>query len=309
MIDKDYMEEINLKVTAEDSGKRVDKYIAGNLGKEYSRMYVKYLITENFVFVNGKEVKPSYMLHENDEIHLKLAPSPEIKDVIPEDIPLDIIYEDDTIIVVNKSAGMVVHPAAGNKTGTLVNALLFHCGALPDADDLLRPGVVHRLDKDTSGVMVVAKTSKALRSLAKQFQNRTIKKTYLAFVEKRVELDNGIVDAPLGRHSVDRKKMDIEHVDGKNARTVYHVIQRYDDFTFLRLEPETGRTHQIRVHMKYLGYPIIGDQKYGKGQGMDRQALHAESLEFTHPKTGKKVKFSVSMPEDMKEFMEKMKRD
>ncbi|MFH1552631.1 MAG: RluA family pseudouridine synthase [Candidatus Omnitrophota bacterium] len=298
------MEEFKFTVGATEAGDRIDKCITSKLGEGYSRTFVKFLMDNDFVRVNDKAVKPHYIAHEGDEIFLELPP-PEAKDIEPENIPIKILYEDESIIVVDKPAGMVVHPGAGNKTGTLVNALLYHCSKLPDTGDETRPGIVHRLDKDTSGVIVAVKNDRSLRSLAKQFQKRTVKKRYWALVEGRVEMDNGVVEAPVARHVTDRKKMDVEYTGGKKARTVYHVIRRFDKFTLLCLEPETGRTHQIRVHMKHLGHPVLGDTKYGARPVIARQALHAEMIGFTHPVTGKHVEFASPMPEDMKEILKK----
>ncbi len=298
------MKEIKFTIDADGAGVRIDKCIAERLGVDYSRTYVKNLINNGHVRVNGKVERPSYISREGDDVLVEMPPA-EKHDLHPEDIPLEIIYEDECVIILNKPPGMVVHPAAGNRTGTMVNALLFHCGNLPETDDEQRPGLVHRLDKDTSGVMVVAKTDRALRSLAKQFQKRAIKKRYVALVKGRVAADNGVVEAPVARHPVDRKKMDVEHARGKPARTVYHVKQRFRGLTFLELEPETGRTHQIRVHMKHIGHPVLGDTTYGKADGAARQALHAEMLGFTHPDTGKYVEFHAPMPEDMQALIRK----
>ncbi|MFH1837159.1 MAG: RluA family pseudouridine synthase [Candidatus Omnitrophota bacterium] len=297
------MEEIKFVVDPEKEGKRIDKVIADVLGKEYSRTYAKLLIDKELVKVNGEAVKPRHITHENDIVNITL-PDPETHEALPEKIPIEILYEDEHIIVVNKSAGIVVHPGSGNRTGTLVNALLYHCKKLADTGDVLRPGIVHRLDKDTSGVIVIAKNEKALRSLSRQFHERTIKKTYVALVKGKVELDNGIIDVPIGRDKSDRKKMSIDLSGGKEAYTLYHVIKRYKGFTSIRLEPKTGRTHQIRVHMKHIGHPLLGDLKYGNPQGMERHALHAESLKFEHPVTGKLMEFEVPIPEDMKKAME-----
>lgn len=299
------MEEIKFIISSDEAGARIDKCIAIGLGEEYSRSYVKFLMDNGFVQVNGGKVKPNYTAREDDTVTVVIPPAQEMDDVEPEDIPLNIVYEDEWLIVIDKIPGMVVHPAAGNRTGTIVNALLHHCGKLPDTDNRVRPGIVHRLDKDTSGIMVVARNDKAMRSLAKQFQNRTIKKRYIALVKGFVELDNGVIEAPVARNRADRKKMNVEYTNGKKARTVYHVVRRYKGFTFLRLEPETGRTHQIRVHMKHLGHPILGDVTYGGCNMMARQALHAEMLGFTHPGTGTYAEFTSPMPDDMKEVIEK----
>ncbi len=298
------MKELIFLVEPDEAGTRIDKCIALRLGDEYSRTYVKYLIEHGLVRVNDETVKPRYSAREADNVVVEMVPLEKEEDVEPEDILLDILYEDNWVIVVNKKAGMVVHPGAGNKTGTLVSALLHHCGCLPDAGDDQRPGIVHRLDKDTSGVIIVAKNDRALRSLSKQFQNRTTKKEYIALVKGHVELDNGVVDEPLARHTGDRKKIIVDHERGKASRTIYHVVRRFKKFTFLRLEPETGRTHQIRVHMKYLGHPIVGDVTYGGGRWMSRQALHAESLGITHPGEGKFMEFSAPMPDDIREFLD-----
>ena len=302
------MEERRFAAGPEDAGIRIDKCIALKLGEGYSRTYVKFLMDNGCVRVNGRAVKARYSVREKDEIFLELLLQ-ESGGIEAEAIPLNILYEDEWVIVVDKPAGMVVHPGAGNKKGTLVNALLYHCGKLPDTEDDLRPGIVHRLDKDTSGVMVAAKNDRALRSLAKQFQRRTVKKHYVALVKGSVEMDNGIVEAPVARHPVDRKKMNVEYAAGKKARTIYHVIRRFSDFTLLSLDLETGRTHQIRVHMKHIGHPVLGDAKYGGGGGMARQALHAEKLMFTHPDTGKCMEFSSPMPADMREVIEKERHE
>jgi len=299
------MEKREFTVAGGEDGIRVDKYIAVKLGDGYSRTYVKNLMDRGMVRVGGEEVKPRYITREGDRVFLEMLP-PETSEIEPEDIPLDIIYEDEWIIVVNKPAGMVVHPGAGNKKGTLAGALLHHCGKLPGGDETGRPGIVHRLDKDTSGVIVAAKDERAMRSLARQFQKRAVKKEYMAVVRGTVELDNGVIDAPVGRHAVDRRKMDVEHGgSGKHARTVYHVVKRLGRFTLLDLELGTGRTHQIRVHMKHLGHPVAGDRQYGGGIEMSRQALHARKLGFTHPDTGKYVEFEAPVPGDISDFLDK----
>ncbi|MBU0682992.1 MAG: RluA family pseudouridine synthase [Candidatus Omnitrophota bacterium] len=298
------MEELDIIITETEGGKRLDKCLTDRLGREYSRTYVKFLIDNGFVLVKSKKVKACYLVHEGDEIFVKIVDTLQNENLEAENIPLNIIYEDECLIVVNKPYGMVVHPGAGIRKGTLVNALLFHCGKLPNEENELRPGIVHRLDKDTSGVMVAAKTSKALRSLAEQFQKRAVKKNYIALVKGRLELDNGIIEAPLARHKTDRKKMQVEHLEGKEARTIYHVLRRYEKFTVIRVELLTGRTHQIRVHMNYLGHPVLGDTKYGSDKSMKRQALHSEKLGFFHPDTGKYMEFSASIPADIKEVID-----
>ncbi len=299
----DDIKELIFKAESDEAGERVDKCVAMRLGEGFSRTYVRYLMDNSQLTVDGRKVKPHHTVREGEEVRVKLLPVPDIEDVEPENIPIDIIYEDDWIIVVNKPCGMVVHPGAGNMTGTLVNALLYHCGKLPEVDDGMRPGIVHRLDKDTSGVMVIAKNARAMRSLAKQFQKRAVKKRYTALVRGCVQLDNGVVEAPLARNTLDRKKMGVEFSIGKKARTVYHVVKRFSNFTLVSLEPETGRTHQIRVHMKHLGHPVVGDSVYGSQHGMARQALHATALGFTHPDTGKYVEFEAPLPEDIKEVI------
>jgi 23S rRNA pseudouridine1911/1915/1917 synthase len=302
------MEHMEFKVSLEESGARIDKFIAVKLGEGYSRTLVKDLIDKGMVTVDGEKVKPRYAIKEEDEIKVDIPPS-EPHQLNPENIPLKILYEDDWVIVLDKPSGIVVHPGSGNKSGTIVNALLHHCGKLPESDDRVRPGIVHRLDKDTSGVMVVAKNDRAMRFLSKQFEERAVKKTYLSVVRGNVEIDNGVIEAPVARQTSDRKKMTVEYTEGKTARTVYHVVERYGRFTLLRLDLHTGRTHQIRVHMKHLGNPVAGDPTYGGGQDMERQALHAEKLGFTHPDTGKYVEFISPMPDDMKRFIDKIKRE
>jgi 23S rRNA pseudouridine1911/1915/1917 synthase len=303
------MEELKFTIDPEASGGRIDRCIADKLGENYSRSYVRFLMDNGFVLVNGGNVKPRYIARPGDEVSLKLAPLPKDEAMGPEDIPVNIIFEDEDIVVVNKQAGMVVHPAAGNWGGTLVNALLFHCGRLAESEDEFRPGIVHRLDKDTSGVIVVAKNDRAMRSLAKQFQKRTVKKKYIALVKGRVEMDNGLVDVAVGRHPVHRLKMEAGAENSREAKTVYHVIKRFKDFTQLEIEPETGRMHQIRVHMKHIGYPVMGDTLYGNDRKFPRQALHAEMIGFTHPGTGKHVEFHAPLPDDMREFIEKAERE
>ncbi|MBU0570805.1 MAG: RluA family pseudouridine synthase [Candidatus Omnitrophica bacterium] len=294
------MTELEFEVSADATGGRVDKCIALRLGEGYSRTFAKTLIDRGHVLVNGRGVKPRYIISSGDLIHVSVPPASE-NDMKPEEIPLEILYEDDWIIVINKHAGMIVHPGAGNRRGTLVNALLHHTKSLADTGNELRPGIVHRLDKDTSGVLVAAKNDKALRSLSGQFKKRAVKKTYIAIVGGRVEADNGVVDEPIARGVIDRKKMVIDHERGRPSRSIYHVLKRFKEFTVLRVELETGRTHQIRVHMRHIGHPVLGDATYGKEGGMVRQALHAEMIGFTHPETGEYVEFHSPVPDDIME--------
>lgn len=302
MVDR-IIQEFVYFVEKEEKNLRLDVFVTEKLGADYSRSFAKKIIDTNNALVNGEAVKPSYRLREGEEILIKI-PAIEELDIRPENIPLDILYEDDDIVVVNKSAGIVVHPGAGNFEGTLISGLLYHCKFLAEGSDSTRPGVVHRLDKNTSGVIVIAKNDKALRFLARQFQNREVRKIYIALVKGKVELDNGIINVPIGRHKGDRKKMAVDLEKGKEACTIYHVEKRFGDkVTLLNIELKTGRTHQIRVHMKHIGHPIIGDISYGGPNFMQRQALHSSELEFTHPTTGKKVKFKSELPEDMKNFI------
>jgi 23S rRNA pseudouridine1911/1915/1917 synthase len=218
----------------------------------------------------------------------------------PEDIPLEIAYEDDELLVVNKPAGMVVHPAPGNYTGTLVNALLYHCKNLSGIGGVSKPGIVHRIDKGTSGLLLVAKTDRAHKSLSKQFKDKTINRVYVSIVKGVIELDNGTVELPIGRSPKDRKKMTVKFEDSKDALTNYRVLERFADATLLELVLGTGRTHQIRVHMSHMGHPIIGDEKYGyKDEGIDRPALHAKTIGFAHPVTGEYMEFTSELPPDM----------
>lgn len=299
---------MEFSVSGEDSGGRLDRYLAMRLHGKCSRTAVRGLIDSGRVRIGGKEVKPRYAVKEGDVINVEIPPE-EGQAPEPEDIPLKVLYEDESLLVLDKPHGMVVHPGAGNGKGTVVNALLGHCGRLPDTGDPVRPGIVHRLDKDTSGVMVAAKNTNAIRSLSGQFKERTIKKEYLAVVTGKVEMDNGEITAPVSRQVLDRKKMSAGFPEGKNARTVYHVIERFEKFTLLRLDLHTGRTHQIRAHMRYLGNPVAGDTLYGGGSRPERQALHAEKLAFTHPETGERMEFVSPLPGDIKAFIEEIRKE
>lgn len=297
------VDKIVLQGEKEDEGKRIDVFLAAEL--DYTRSYIKKLIVDGLVFVNGKTVKPSYKVKENDEVVVNI-PEAEKIDVLPENIPLDILYEDDDIIVINKPQGMVVHPAPGNYSGTLVNALLYHCKNLSGINGILRPGIVHRLDKDTSGVMVIAKNDKAHISLSNQIKERSVFKKYVAIVEGVIKDEEGKIETLIGRHPVDRKKMAVIE-DGRYALTLYKVLERFKENTLVEVVIKTGRTHQIRVHMAYIGHPVVGDHVYGfKKQKfkLEGQALHSRVLGFIHPTKGVYMEFEAPLPEYFKKLIE-----
>lgn len=291
------MEKFELTAAASQVGRRLDQVVADN--PTLSRSRVKGLIDAGEITVNGRATAPSYKLKLNDRIKVTLPP-PTDSTIAAENIPLEIVYEDDQLIVVNKPKGMVTHPAPGHYTGTLVNALLAHCDHLATTGAPLRPGIVHRLDKDTSGLIVVAKTDPAYYSLVRQFKARTVTKTYVALVHGVMKKDDGVIEAPIGRHPVNRKKMAV--IKGSRAReaiTRYQVIKRFKKHTLVEVKIKTGRTHQIRVHLSHLGYPLVGDPTYGQREnklGIEGQFLHAFQLGFTHPTTGKYVEFETALP-------------
>lgn len=292
----------------EDAGTRIDVYLAKERAAP-SRSFVRKLVESGLVTVSGRPVKPSCKVAEGDLIVVKVPP-PEKVSLEPEDIPLDIVYEDSDLVVVNKPAGMVVHPAAGNYAGTLVHALLHHCKDLSGIGGELRPGIVHRLDKDTSGLMVVAKNDAAHLALTRQIKARTVVRKYLAIVHGQLATDEGTVDAPIGRHPVHRKKMAVVP-DGRRAVTHWAVRRRYRDFTLVECKLETGRTHQIRVHMAHIGHPVAGDPVYGPRRpafGLTGQALCAYSLGFYHPRTGEWKEFTIPLPEEMRKTIDKLER-
>jgi len=264
-----------------------------------SRTYAQKLLKKGKVAVNGQTVKASYLLQTGDLITLDFE-EPKPPTVEAEDIPLDILYEDQDLVVVNKPRGLVVHPAPGNQQGTLVNALLNHCTDLSGIGGVIRPGIVHRLDKDTSGVLVVAKNDQAHLTLARQLKQRTMARIYLALAHGRLPAPEGTVSAPIGRHPVHRKKMAVR-ADGRPATTHYRVLEELGPYTFLQLKLDTGRTHQIRVHLQYIGHPVAGDQVYGRGTepfAIDGQALHAAALRLLHPRTGQVMEFTAPLPAD-----------
>ncbi len=291
-------ERLSFKITDGDAGKRLDKYLVERLPKEFSRAHIQKLVLEGHIILDGAIGRNSHKLCIGETVDVTI-PAPIASFMEPEDIPLKIVYEDKELLVVDKPAGMVVHPAPGNYSGTLVNALLYHCKDLSGIGGVAKPGVVHRIDKDTSGLLLVAKTDKAHIALAKQFKDKTIRRVYIAIVKGRVELDNGSVDLPIGRNPKDRFKMAVKFEDSKDAVTTYKVLERFKGATMLRLVLGTGRTHQIRVHMLHIGHPIVGDEKYGYKDSIGRQALHAKTIGFIHPKTGKYMEFSSELPEDM----------
>lgn len=288
----------------EDDNERLDAYLAKELD-EISRSYIQKLIKEDLVYVNDKHVKSSYLVKEGDYIKVNL-PSPKKLEIIPEDIPIDIVYEDEDVAIINKPQDMVVHPAPGNYTGTLVNALLFHIDNLSSINGIIRPGIVHRLDKDTSGLLIIAKNDKAHRILSESLKERNVKRVYISLVHGILSNDEGTINAPIGRHGTDRKKMTVTQKNSKEAITHYKVLERYNNYSLVEVNLETGRTHQIRVHMAYINHPVVGDPVYSKGKnefGLDKQMLHAYKLGFSHPSTGEHMEFQIDLPEYFKNIL------
>lgn len=279
---------------------RIDKYLAEELG--ISRSTVKKMIDEGFVLVNGKEVKASLILSEADELFVKDGFIKEAS-FEAEDIPINIVYEDDDLLVINKKSGMVVHPGNGNTSGTLVNALMHYTKNL-SKKEAFRPGIVHRIDKDTSGLMLVAKNDKAHDILAEGFKNKTIKREYIALVCGVIQEDSGVIDAPIGRDTKDRKKMCVTSENSKKAVTHFKVLKRYEHYTLLRLILDTGRTHQIRVHMKYIGHPVYNDPVYGKAYNDFGQFLHSASIDFEQPTTHEHLHFECDVPKEFQDFLD-----
>ncbi|AXB81034.1 RluA family pseudouridine synthase [Megasphaera hexanoica] len=303
------METRLLEASAADAGKRFDAYLSKELS--LSRSFSRQLIEDGDGTVNGRPVKPNYRLCPGDAIAVRLVVQEELK-AEPQDIPLDILYEDSHIIVVNKARGMVVHPAAGNPDGTLVNALLFHCkGELSGINGVIRPGIVHRLDKDTSGVMVAAKTDEAHRGLAEQIKAHTAHRTYWALVHGNIVEERGTIDAPIGRHPKDRIKMAVIVKGGREAVTHFRVLKRFGDYTWVECKLETGRTHQIRVHMAYIHHPVVNDPLYGFKKDhfpIEGQALHSHCLDLVHPVTGETMHFEAPAPADFMACLQQAER-
>lgn len=297
----------NVIVNENDKGKRLDIYIAENFN-ELSRTMIKKLIESNNILVNDKSEKVSYKVQANDNISIDVPEAKETK-LKAQEIPLDIIYEDSDIIVVNKPKGMVVHPANGNLDGTLVNAILSICkNSLSGIGGELRPGIVHRLDKDTSGLIIVAKNDKAHINMSEQIKERNVKKTYIALVRGNVPEEEATINMPIGRSTKDRKKMAVTK-NGKQAITHFKVLKRYSKYTLLEIKIETGRTHQIRVHMAEIGYPVVGDAVYSNGKnefGIEGQMLHAYKLEFMHPITNKHMELTATLPQYFEEILKKL---
>lgn len=316
---------IKISASKKASGERIDLFLSKeDLG--LSRAYIQKLISDHNILVNNRPTKSSYKIKGGEKIDIEVPPL-ERPSLEPEDIPLDIVYEDSDLLVVNKKAGMVVHPAAGNYSHTLVNALLFHCKNLSGINGVLRPGIVHRLDKGTSGLLVVAKNDVAHLSLAGQIKNRTLLRQYVAITWGHMSSEEGIVEAPIGRAVKDRKRMTVVHIKGRESKTQFRILERFDLCDLLSIRLQTGRTHQIRVHLSYLNHPVLGDPEYGGRQKwlkgiydqnrpfaqkllsiIDRQALHAQKIGFVHPRTKEYQKFDSPLPEDIENVIGLLRR-
>jgi 23S rRNA pseudouridine1911/1915/1917 synthase len=306
---------LTLTVPAEDAGTRLDAFLASRI-EGWSRARLQRLIEDGDVLVNGRASKASYKLRTTDEIEAELTALPATS-FLPEDIPIEVVYEDDDLIVVNKTAGIVVHPGAGAKTGTLANALAFHFQNLSTTGGVARPGIVHRLDKDTSGLLLVAKTEPAHENLADQFRAREVFKSYVALVHGQVERDRGEIDEPIARDPRHRTRMAIVR-SGRSALSIYRARERFNRFTLIDVELKTGRTHQIRVHLAWIKHPVVGDETYGSGRDntvadpkirsqigkLGRQFLHAEKLGFIHPKSGERLKFTSPLPSELQNLLD-----
>lgn len=293
---------------AGEAGLRLDVFLVGQF-PELSRSHLQRLIAEGCVRIGGKSVKANYKLRGGESVAVRL-PEAKPAQVRAEKIPLDVLYEDLDVIVINKARGMVVHPAAGNFEGTLVNALLSHCGDLSGINGQIRPGIVHRLDKDTSGVMIAAKNDAAHISLARQIKDKTASRRYLAIVHGNIKEDEGVIRGAIGRHPKDRKKMAVVTGSGKEATTRFQTLERFGPYTLVECVLSTGRTHQIRVHMTYIGHPVVGDPKYGSAKSpfaISGQALHSRTLSFAHPRTGETMEFTAPLPEDMEKILKRLR--
>ncbi len=297
------------KVGDSETGLRLDKYVAEKTS--ISRAFIQRLIRDGQITVNGETVLKSHRMKSGDTVVVTI-PEPKKLDIQPEDIPIDILYEDDDLMVISKPAGLVAHPGPGHPSNTLVNALLAHTSGLSSIGGVDRPGIIHRLDRDTSGIMIVAKTDLAHNKLSDDLKQRKIKKTYWALVNGHLDPEEGLIDEPVGRKKSDRKKMAVDHAKGRQALTRYKVLEEYNKMTLLEVKPETGRTHQIRVHLSHIKHPVVGDSQYGsdrkrdRDMGIERQMLHSKEIEFIHPWTGKVLKYSDELPDDLKEILESL---
>lgn len=297
------MRQINVKVKPRKN--RLDQFVAQEV-KTLSRSKTKKLIDEGYIVVNNHQVDPSYKVLKGDKIKIEIPVSQSVN-LQSEKIPLEILFEDENLLVINKQPGIVVHPTLDHPSGTVVNGILNHLES-ELKNDKLRPGIVHRLDKDTSGVLVVAKNEKTLENLKKQFKTRTVKKTYIALVHREVEKQTGLINNPIGRHPKFKSKFNVDS-NGKEAQTKYFVLKRFPKFTLLELQPQTGRTHQLRVHLSHLGHPIVGDKLYGGKMLLPRQFLHASKLELLDPKNKKTLNFEAKMPKDLLTFLDKIEKE
>lgn len=295
----------------EDSKNRLDKFLSEREELGISRSYAGKLIEEGKVLLNGEAAKPSVKLKAGDTVSVSL-PEPESLDVEAENIPLDIVYEDEDILILNKAKNIVVHPAAGHSSGTLVNAIMYHCGdSLSSINGVQRPGIVHRIDKNTTGLLVICKNDEAHRSLAEQLRVHSITRRYVAIVHGNIKEEEGTVDKPIGRHRTDRKKQAVDLFHGRDAVTHYRVLERFGDYTLVECRLETGRTHQIRVHMASIGHPVLGDEVYGPKScpfHLEGQCLHAKLLGFIHPRSSEYVEFDSSYPEYFEKLLEKLRK-
>ena len=304
------METLNFNITEENNNIRIDRYLAEQC-PNLSRSYIQKLVKDGAVFVNNRQIKANYKVQPQDQVILTI-PDMQVPDILPENIPLDILYEDQWLLVVNKPKDMVVHPSAGHMEGTLVNAVMAHCGEhLSGINGVLRPGIVHRIDKDTTGALLICKDDTVHRDLAEQLKVHSIKRRYRAIVQGNLKEDQGTVDAPVGRHPTDRKKMAVNYKNGKEAVTHYQVLERFGNATYIECRLETGRTHQIRVHMASLGHPLLGDTIYGSSKNpyhLQGQALHAMILGFVHPITREYLEFQAPLPEYFIKLLDKLRK-
>lgn len=309
MNNREFEDIYEINIEKERAGERIDKLITDMLSSGYSRSYVQKLIYNENVLVNEKQIKSNYKVSENDIVKI-MIPYPEEFNIEPENIPLDIIYEDNDIILINKPKGMVVHPSAGHYRGTLVNALMYHCTNLSGINGVMRPGIVHRIDMNTTGIIVACKNDAAHISLSKQLKEHSITRYYYAICHNCFNEPSGTVNAPIGRHPVDRKKMAINFKNGKEAITHYEVIENLKNYAFIKCKLETGRTHQIRVHMASISHPLLGDDVYCNAKcpfDLQGQTLHAGVLGFIHPRTGKYVEFEAPLPDYFEKVLKKLK--